>query len=315
MKAISSFLLCALLGWAPHLTAQFVNEAGDVRVLVPKMPLVKTSISKLLLLGSRESDSLLALKSLHAELSRQTAFQAVLPEENSPLAAGVESVEGLTKEQRDGIAAKYGASHVMWFRLERFNFKEKRSTEVIKTPAGSVYQHKWLGVATALLQCPVMDVATGALTTLAPQNINKQYHRENEMAQPVGENTSTVRMEVYQMAARRALQMVVTVQAVQYLPFMTQGALGSVHTTLKAGKLDDALAQATALAAGSGTESAKFQARIQYDLGLLLCLKNRPAEALVALEAAQKAGFDKTEVQNALEACKSIRAAQALSPR
>lgn len=305
MKPVFLIVLCAALGFSSWAPAQFVNEAGDVKLLVPKSPMVKGPVTKLLLLGSKEAESTMVLEELKNELSRQTTFTVVLPQAGSPLAAGTDALEPLPKEQRERLAATYGASHVMWVRLERFSFKEKSSMEVMR---GTRF-YKWLGSATGMLHCPVMDLGTGALTAPAPQNLQKQYNKEREHMEIVPETAANARHDLVVLAARRALQMVVPVQAVQVLPFMTQGALDHSLDLLKAGKLDEALDATTKLAAASAGESAKYRSRIQYDLALLLCLKNRPQEAQTSLLAAQKLGFDKPEVEKALEACNAILAA------
>lgn len=306
VRIFAKLVIGLILGSASALFAQYVNEDGDVKLLVPKPPVVEAPITKLLLACSWEPESLQALKGIQSELSRQSNFSVNFCSENGLLPSDVKTLDDLSAEIRARLAKDFDASHVMWIRIDRYDYKEKRSTEVINTKSGNVYVHKWHGIVSGILHCPVMDLATGKQTTIVPQNLQKQYHKVNELAQPVAENSSTARIDLAALAARKALQMVVPVHVIRILPFMDQGDLSRIHKLLKSGNLDEALGQVSAMAVAGGSESAKYQARVQYDLALLLCLKNRPQEALLALKKAEANGYYKSEIRDAIESCQKI---------
>lgn len=302
---------------ASPLLAQVLTDGGEIRLLVPRSPQVKGAISRLLLVASRETESGQACKALQVELSRQTAFQVVLPSGDDPLAMDLGTLEGMPPGRREALAARYQASHLLFLRFSRFSFKETNNNNAYRSDFDNTDDrrrnqgkalYRYHGVAKALLDCPVIDLATGSLTSLPAQNLYKEYTKEQENAAPTPENPTLVLADLTLMAARRALSMVVPVQVAQTFPFQAQGNLGKVRDTLKAGRIEEAITQARVLLQASAGESAKVQARIQYDLGLLLCLANRPGEALEVFQSARKTGADPSETPRALEACQALLA-------
>lgn len=284
------------------ISAQYLTENGEARILVPHAPFVTSKISRLLLLHYPEAGSGMITAKVVAELGKVGLFEAVEAGSDDPMAKGVKGLGDLPKPELQALATKYKASHVAWFRLDRFHYAAVPSVEVIR---GTKF-YKFTGSVSGELRCSVLDIGTGEVKSPTALNLIKKIYLEGEQMAPMAPDESHARDMLNEIGVKRAVQLFIPVHEVRKLAIFTDGSLGDLKRKLQSGDLDGALAMLKAIKETSGNESPKFKGRMAYDLALLLMMKNQYPEAMKALEEARQSGKDKTEMTAATEACKQI---------
>lgn len=300
MKFFQTLLLPVLISLP--LSAQYLTENGEAKILVPHAPFVTSKISRLLLLHYPEAGSGMITAKVGTELGKVGLFEAIEAGADDPLAKGIKGLGDLTKPELQALAAKYKVSHVAWLWLDRFHYVGMPSVEVIR----GIRFYKFSGSASGELRCSVADLGTGEVKSPAALNLVKKLYLESEQMAPVAPDEPHARDMLNEIGVKQAVQLFIPVHEVRKLALFTDGSLGELKGKLKSGDLDGALAQIKILQGTSGNESPKFKGRVAYDLGLLLMMKNQAPEALKALEEARHSGKDKTEIDAAMEACKQI---------
>lgn len=284
------------------ISAQYLTDNGEAKILIPHAPFVTSKISRLLLLHYPEAGSGLFTSRLTAELGKVGLFDAVEAGRDDPVSKGIKGLGDLTKPELQALAAKYRVSHVAWLWLDRFHYAAVPSVEVIR----GIRFYKFTGSVSGELRCSVLDLATGEIKSPTALNLIKKIYIEGEQMAPMVPDESHARDMLNEIGVKRAVQLFIPVHEVRKLTFFTDGNLGGLKGKLQAGDLDGALVMMKALQGTSAGESPKFKGRAAYDLSLLLMMKNQNPEAMKALEEARQSGKDKTEIDAAMEACKQI---------
>ncbi len=300
MKLFQALLLPVL--FSLPISAQYLTENGEAKILVPHAPFATGKITRLLLLHYPESGSGLFTSKLVAELRKVGLFEAVEVGPDDPLAQGIKGLGVLAKPELQALAAKYKASHLTWLWLDRFHYVGMPSVEVIR----GIRFYKFSGSVSGELRSSVVDLGTGEVKSPAALNLVKKIYLEGEQMAPMAPDEPHARDMLNEVGVKRAVQLFIPVQEVRKLAFFTDGNLGGLKGKLQTGDLEGALALMKVIQGASAGESPKFKSRAAYDLGILLMMKNQGPQAMKALEEARQSGKDKTEIDAAIEACKLI---------
>lgn len=285
------------------LSAQYINQEDQVRLLVPKPPKVQ-GVQKLLIMPGAEPASRFAAQSLLQELTRHGAIQAILLPKDHALAQRA-SAETFTPQEREALGQEFRADHALWLQLGRYKHKGAETAERIAHSGTVITLYKQTTLVSGYLEHSILPLNQAAITPFPAQQIAKDWVRESTNMRPI----AIPQQECYEVlglhAAKRLIQSVIEVQEIKPVPFFDGGEFKAAFAKLKKGDLEGSLGDLTTLQKTLTEASPKQLARLHYNLGVLQALKGETRQAVATLEKAKESGKELETIEKALVICRA----------